>query len=209
MRPGNLKFKTVFIIEDKIPLEEFSHMIYTQIYPVFRSKMRHPEDITNRNNLYPIIQHAKMIWMSEAISLNPFQSQTFFWIDAGFSRFIKKEEQYTRPFPALNKVNMLIAQEQMIIAVGEANKKDLDVKSPLNMEDVLGTNKAFFQGKFFGGYKNTVYQLATGTLSNFFLALSNHMIDNEQITMFLTYRQHPTLWFLRESNKAFDFMADP
>ena len=107
MRLSALSSQTMIIESEHIPLEEFGSLIETRIFPKFRPYMRHPKDITNVNKLYAIINHAKMIWLTHAIALNPFFTETFFWIDAGSSRFIPTEF-YSRAFPpSLTKIRML------------------------------------------------------------------------------------------------------
>lgn len=46
MRHGRLLSNTIFIERDYIPLEEFADLIESRVFPLFRSHMQHPEDIT-------------------------------------------------------------------------------------------------------------------------------------------------------------------
>jgi len=210
MRRGRLAAKTILIERDYIPLGEFANLIETRIFPIFRPKMQHPQDVTNRNKLYSIVNHAKMVWISEAIALDPFHTKTFFWIDAGFSRFLRKEH-YSRPFPSTwTALNMLISSNRAFVSVARASYEDLNLSRELQLTDVVGTNKNFVRGNFWGGHCDAVRKLAAQTLAIFFDMLSRDMIDNEQVSLFLAYRKQPELVSLHKiesESRSFDYIA--
>ena len=211
MRPGKLSSQTMIIERDRIPFEEFADLIELHIFPKFRPHMRHPTDITNTNKLYAIINHAKMVWMNEAIAINSFRTKTFFWIDAGFSRFIPVK-YYMTHFPSSSaKIEILAAQNRAFVAVGSASDEELNISRDLRMTDFVGTNRNLFRGNFWGGHFDAVRRIASQSVSIFFDMLSHDIIDNEQISLFFAYRKQPDLFSLHRTAseiQSFEYIAD-
>ncbi|CAF1154327.1 unnamed protein product [Didymodactylos carnosus] len=208
MRRGNSY--THFIVRDTFPLDAFSHLVKMHILKSsFRKKIRKPKDITMINPRYALVQHSKMFWMAEAIKLNPFQTQTFFWMDAGYSRFIP-DKAFVKPFPVSSKVDWLVREKKMYVGVARATKKEMDKMTEITLDDAVGTSKSFFEGNMWGGWGEAVYQMATTTLSLFFEALSLNSIDNEQVTMFLAYKKHPSTFAyvkVKNADAGFTYMS--
>lgn len=211
MRISELRAHTMLITRDRIPFEEFSHFIERSVFPKFKQRMKHPADITNVNKMYAIINHAKMIWLNEAIALNPFHTETFFWIDAGFSRFIP-EQYYMSSFPlSTNKIRMLASKQWAFLAVASASESEIDLSKHLPIHEFVGTNRNFVRGNFWGGHRDAVRRIATQSLAVFMEMLAHDTIDNEQLSLFFAYRRQPELFHLRRTaseSESFIYIAD-
>ena len=53
----------------------------------YKEKIAYPNRVECKLPEYNIIQYSKFGWLKEAIKKNPFNSEYFFWMDAGISRF--------------------------------------------------------------------------------------------------------------------------
>ena len=211
MRSGELAAEIVLIERDHIPMQEFADIIERDIFPKFRSRMKYPKDITNVNKLYSIINHAKMIWLTEAIALNPFSTSTFFWIDAGFSRFIPTV-YYTKHFPpSTKKIRMLASSERAFLAIASATDEEMNLSIDLPLKRVVGSNKNFIRGNFWGGHGDAVRKIAAQTLAIFYEMIAQDIIDNEQISLFLAYRKQPKLFDVHRTSseaQSFNYIAE-
>ena len=56
--------------------------------------------------MYSIIQYSKFEWLKTAIEENPFNSDFFFWLDAGGSRFFE-DYDLNQDYPSPNAVEAL------------------------------------------------------------------------------------------------------
>ena len=188
-RNNSFMSRSHLVVHDYIPLQEFSHMVENEVFPSFKMKMKHKNDIVNQNPLYSIIGHAKLIWMSDAIRRNPFHTGVFLWIDAGFSRFIQ-QQHYRQPCLSQEKLNTLLRSNKVYLPVNSPIDK---VRKDVLAQDVFGANENFFRGGMWGGAAKAVYSLATTTLGIFFDGLAKKMIDTEQVTVFLAYQRSPSI----------------
>ena len=62
----------------------------------YKENILDPDRIECKQSMYSVIQYSKFPWLKDAAAENPFNSDYFFWLDAGGSRFfgiydLKKE----------------------------------------------------------------------------------------------------------------------
>ena len=72
--------------------------------PSYRSKIKNPGRVECKLALYNIVVYSKLEWIRQAIAENPFDSEYFFWMDAGCSRFFQ-DVNVNWPWPALEKLS--------------------------------------------------------------------------------------------------------
>ena len=53
----------------------------------YKTSIEDPTRIECKQAMYSVIQYSKFPWLKEAVAKNPFDSDYFFWLDAGGSRF--------------------------------------------------------------------------------------------------------------------------
>ena len=73
---------------DQIPYydlkDEIQEILDTDEY---KENILDPDRIECKQSMYSVIQYSKFPWLKDAAAENPFNSDYFFWLDAGGSRF--------------------------------------------------------------------------------------------------------------------------
>lgn len=204
---GTLKLKTNFVIftEDKvahflprkknikiilsepeeIPLFYLKDRIQAVINSnFFKQNMADLSRIECKTPLYNIIQYSKFEWLKYAINKNYFNSEYFFWIDAGCSRFFN-ELDTTKLFPNIDKV-----EKNKFLIQGNINTSKISID-----ENYIWKSDCVLVGTFFGGNKNIVKEISEKTLT--FLKstmLGQNIINNEQIALAYVAAQNPEMF---------------
>ena len=65
----------------------------------YKNNISDPKRIECKQAMYSVIQYSKFPWLDHAAKLNPFDSDIFFWLDAGGSRFFNNFD-LTEPYPS-------------------------------------------------------------------------------------------------------------
>lgn len=138
--------------------------------PEYLNKIKDPHRVECVLPLYNIIQYSKFEWLKRTISENPFNSQYFFWMDSGCSRFFNG---LSSTFPNLNKL------PPKFLIQGNVNTD----RTPID-ENYKWMSDCVLVGTFFGG--PTKYVVEVSDLILKFLQeemLDQNMINNEQIAL--------------------------
>jgi hypothetical protein len=147
----------------------------------FKSKQKHPNDITNKLPEYCMIQYSKFGFIEKAIELDLFKTSHFAWIDAGLSRFYDYSKIYTF------NTNSLMMNSFYI---------QCDIDHPLleniTYDSYIGTNVCIFKGTMFAADKDTFNTVHSEVMRIFIKEmLEKNRIDNEQIAFALVYKNIP------------------
>ncbi len=174
----------VIVEEEHIPLEYLVNRS-AKIVPRMQRGRQNVEWINER---YMAVQYSKAIWLKHGMRSNPFDSQIFFWLDAGASRFFTGG-QPNAPFAMLQNQNMVPDK-----LYGSATSY-LSLLKHMDEDDIIGSKIAFIVGTAFGGHIFAVKRACDTLL----LILHKDMldkcsIDNEQVALGLMYKAHPD-WF--------------
>ena len=98
-RRGDLPTKTVHITPEEIPYYHLKEPIQNILdSDDFKNNISDPERIECKQAMYSVIQYSKFPWLDHAVKLNPFDSDVYFWLDAGGSRFFNNFD-LTEPYP--------------------------------------------------------------------------------------------------------------
>jgi hypothetical protein len=91
-RPSQLQTHVILQELQEIPYA-YCETIMNEIlqHPGYRQTVAMPNRVECKLAFYNIIQYSKFQWIKQAIQIDPFQSDYFFWMDAGISRFIPSE----------------------------------------------------------------------------------------------------------------------
>jgi hypothetical protein len=171
------KQKNIYIVEtslEEIPLFFLNDSIEKILSDKdYLSKIDKPERIECRIPLYNIIQYSKFKWLQKAIDINYFNSDYFFWMDAGCSRFFNKAD-ISQNFPNLNKIN----SDKLII------QGNINTNHTLIDENYIWKSDCVLVGTLFGGHKNIVNNISNKVLQFFSdVMIKNKQINNEQIAL--------------------------
>ena len=180
---------TVIILEDSLPLEHTVNDVQSIIQRV--SQGRTSPEWTNPR--YIPLQFSKAVWLQRAIARNPFQSSTFFWIDAGLSRFFPQ----TNMRYGLSASDARLEPDRVYITLAQS-LADLAASPVQN----IGMQRSFLAGGFFGGHSKPLARVCQALLDVYFRRmLARGRLDNEQVAFHLIYEQHNS-WFRVLDKKA-------
>ena len=187
----------------------WSYNLVTSIQnsPEFRTKMKKPHDLANRLAGYPIVTNSKFAWIWNVLQENPFQTDLFFWIDGGLSRFWKGINPVKfGPNPNLLKLlseqNKIYAQvggyqEQIILNTLNGNK--------LPEQEIIGANPAYLMAGFFGGTKDVLLNLCEESLCNYVKEmLQKQRIDHDQALFYWHFMNHTDKYILIPPHPSLD-----
>ena len=169
---------------------------YAYLEPVIREIIHSPEykqRITNNNRVecilpfYIIIQYSKFKWLQEAANRNTFQSDYFFWMDAGMSRFIDVRA------PVKERVSF--PADKLCI-----QKNHLFDRYVVN-EDYIWNSQCLMCGTIFGGDSTIINRLEPiidEMLHHWLMDL--HLVNNEQIMLAYLAKRNGSLFNLVLNN---------
>ena len=146
----------------------------------YKQRIAYPNRVECVLPEYNVIQYSKFGWLEEAMRFNPFQSDTFFWMDAGISRFFL-DVDVTLPYPRIIPSDKFIIQKRF----------DLDTFSM----DIWKADNVL-KGTMFGGRKESVLAVSTKIEEMFQDMLSQGNVNNEQIALAMVYHANKDLFFI-------------
>lgn len=146
----------------------------------FKYKIKHPNGLENRCYDYIPIVNSKFVWMKDAIKENYFNTDMYFWIDAGISRFMKfnmSEHQFnTDLITELNKNNKIYIQ------IGKEKELFELIQDKLTLDECIGQNINFMMAGFWGGNANLVKEICElGEIMYINEYINKKRVDNEQV----------------------------
>ncbi len=212
-RRKDLLTKIIFQKIEDIPY----FYLYDQIKAIIDSK-KYQNNIKDNTRIeckepfYTIIQYSKFLWLENSVQKNTFDSDFYFWLDAGSGRFFKNYN-YKNEFPSLLGNNFLMDIENSFLLQMNCDfYPDLYNESELDL-NYLYDNRSFVLGSIFGGYKNTISKvsyLIEDILLNKMIKKGN--INNEQIALGYIIKKYPEYFsiYCRKDKKhlsLFDFLS--
>lgn len=194
-RPSNLKMRLKII--------DFKSSHYYQYYdkmkeiledPEYKSKIMHPKRVECVLPEYNIIQYSKFHYLQMAIQDDPYGSSSFFWMDAGCSRFFM-DVDVSRPYPS-QQMNAFLQQnpDKFIIQ----KRHDLEYY-PLDDSFVWKSDNLLY-GTMFGGGKEIVLKIAE-LVEHVFLykMLANKNVNNEQLALAMVWKEYPDYFIVTDN----------
>jgi hypothetical protein len=174
--------KVVVTSPEEIPLYHKREDIQSILSDInYRSQIKNPKRVECVLPMYTIIQYSKFEWLKRTIKENPFNSDYFFWMDAGCSRFF---DNLPNSFPNPDKL------PPKFLIQGNANTNRIVIDDSYKwMSDCV------LVGTFFGGHYEYVTKVSDLTLQ--FLQeemLDQNMINNEQIALAYICKRNPSLF---------------
>ncbi len=155
----------------------------------YRLRVAHPNRVECVLPEYNIIQYSKFHYMKMAIEQNPFQSTSFFWMDAGLSRFFL-DVDIQKPFPSPSVQQFLASNLGKFIV---EKRHDLEL---VPIDDSFVWNAAnLLKGGMFGGGKDVVLEIGKKVEDAFIQKMLNQgNVNNEQLALALVWKENPHLF---------------
>jgi len=180
MRLIVIDFKDLYFYKYR---EQMSAIIDNEEY---KTRIQHPNRVECVLPEYNIIQYSKFDCLNRAIDENFFQSDTFFWIDAGISRFFSNVN-ISKSYPGESCIQYLENMKNALIIQNRPDLYYFEID-----EDFIWRSDNLLVGTMFGGgamaIKNVFCELV-GVLENSMLAKNN--INNEQLALAILWKKHP------------------
>ena len=194
-----LKTQTLYQTVEDIPYYGFKDQIQEILdSDRYKNDMSDPERIECKQAMYPIIQYSKFPWLTQAAEMNPHDSDYFFWLDAGGSRFFE-DYDLTQNYPSEEAKKALEEMgESFLVQMNTEYYTDL-VNAKTLSTDYLYDNRSYVLGSMFGGHKKSIFkvcELVHDVLTKDMLA--NKTINNEQIALGYLIKKYPDEFSLYE-----------
>jgi hypothetical protein len=175
--------------------------------PEYQARMRDPKRIECYLPLYTVIQYSKFPWLTNAVRVNPFNSEQFFWIDAGFSRFYEGTAPHLTPAVKCRFVsdgNCANDTNQFVISATP------NIRTPIH-EDYIWDNNSRLHGSTFGGTGPAVLAMAEEVNREFERYLyQEKVVNNEQILLLCIYKNKPYMFCpLNNPHLTYPYTAIP
>jgi hypothetical protein len=155
----------------------------------YKKKIKAPERVECVNEFYNIIQYNKFDWLSKISKTNPFNTETFYWIDAGISRFFDNYD--------LNK--------EYKIKKNIPNDK-LNIQCRIDLE-TYPIDKNFYwdsfnllTGTMFGGNNTIIEKLYYMIINEMEFMIKNNQMNNEQMALAVIWKNNKDLFFTIKNN---------
>jgi len=145
----------------------------------FKNRIQHPKGLENICFEYIPIVNSKFVWVSNAIKNNYFNTEMFFWIDAGLSRFMNfdiSQDTFDR-----NLLKHLHENNKFYMQVGKKEEFEKVLRNEILFENAVGKNINFMMAGFWGGNKKNVLDVCEqGAKMYIEEYIEKNQVDNEQ-----------------------------
>jgi len=157
----------------------------------YKEDISDPDRIECQQAMYSVIQYSKFPWLEKAIDKNPYESEFFFWIDAGASRFFEGYD-LSQEYPSEDAlVSLDDMGERFLVQMNCDYYPDLYDADVLTL-DYLYDNRSYVLGSMFGGHKNAILKISdmVDSILNEEM-IKNNNINNEQIALGYLVKKYP------------------
>ena len=156
----------------------------------YKENISDPERIECKQSMYSVIQYSKFPWLKLASVDNPYNSDYFFWLDAGGSRFFGIYD-LKKDYPSKDAVKSLDDMgESFLVQMNTEYYPDLSDAEELDL-DYLYDNRSYVLGSMFGGHKNVVPKVCDLVEDIFINEMINKgNVNNEQIALGYLIKKH-------------------
>jgi hypothetical protein len=155
----------------------------------FKYRIQHPNGLENICFDYIPIVNSKFKWVSESIKNNYFNTEMFFWIDAGLSRFLKFDlSQDTFDRTLLKYIN---ENNKIYMQIGKKEEFEKLLKNEISFENAVGKNINFMMAGFWGGNKDLILDICTKCAEMYIKEfIEKEQVDNEQVIFGFIIKQY-------------------
>ena len=149
----------------------------------YKENIEDPNRIECKQSMYSVIQYSKFPWLKDAVEKNPHDSDFFFWLDAGGSRFFGLYD-LKKDYPSKEAVKSLEEMgESFLVQMNTEYYPDLSDAEELDL-DYLYDNRSYVLGSMFGGHKNAIPKICD-MVDDIFIneMIKKGNVNNEQIAL--------------------------
>ena len=195
---GGLPTRVIVQTLDQTPYYHFREpvekILASSAYRDRMADLKRPECF---NPLYALIQFAKFAWLARAAEENPFATDYFFWLDAGFSRFWN---DFNEPYLGPHAGRLLqSAEDRFVIQFNADENPGVVTADPAYLWD----NRSQIQGCMFGGTAAAVHAVAAEVESLFRSMVDAGCVNNEQIALGHLAATKPDLFHVVTTRKEY------
>tara|TARA_B110000285_G_scaffold178473_1_gene200730 strand:+ start:4660 stop:5466 length:807 start_codon:yes stop_codon:yes gene_type:complete len=178
---ANLPTKVIYTKFEDIPFYNTRNNVKDIITNSdFKYKIKHPNGLENICYDYIPIVNSKFVWMKDAIKENYFNTDMYFWIDAGLSRFMKFNMDDN--IFNTNLINELNNSNKLFIQIGKEKELSDLINETIKFEDCIGQNINFMMAGFWGGNADLVKEICEiGGQMYITEYINKKRVDNEQV----------------------------
>jgi len=160
----------------------------------YRNNTKCVDRIECNHSLYSIIQYSKFKWIRKSIELNCFDSDYYFWMDAGASRFFERFD-LNQNFPGELGLEALDGiGKKVLVQLNTETYLDLVHAETLGKEYFYDP-RSFVCGTFFGMHKD-IHPEIEKEVENILIndMIKENNLNNEQITLAYLVKNKPELF---------------
>ena len=161
----------------------FDQMKYIIDSDEYKQKIAYPNRVECVLPEYNIIQYSKFHCLKMAIDENPFHSESFFWLDAGASRFFEGMD-IQKPFPSNNGLEIIKNSENSFIC---QCRHDIDVY-PFDETFIWKADNLVYGGMFGGSPQIIEYIFLQLDYIFSEIMLKNGNVNNEQLALTIIFK---------------------
>ena len=162
----------------------------------YKRRIAHPNRVECKLPEYNIVQYSKFGWLEDCIDLNPFNSEYFFWMDAGLSRFFGKIN-LKQFFPLDRRMKILQKSNNKFVIQGRVNLRNYIID-----DDFKWKADNLLKGGVFGGHKDSVLEMSKLVEYKFNTEMLNqNNVNNEQLCLAYVWRDNREKFCVIEDNK--------
>jgi hypothetical protein len=157
----------------------------------YKEDISDPDRIECQQAMYSIIQYSKFPWLEQAIEKNPHESEFFFWIDAGASRFFEGYD-LSQEYPSKDAVESLDDMGELFLVQMNCDYYPDLYNADVLPLDYLYDNRSYVLGSMFGGHKNKIPQIVK-MIDDVLMdkMISKNNVNNEQIALGYLIKKYP------------------
>jgi hypothetical protein len=182
--------------------ESYFYKYYNQMKNIldsqeYKNKIAYPNRVECKIPEYNIIQYSKFHYLQMAIEENPYQSDSFFWMDAGASRFFY-DIDLKKTYPSNYGLDIIKHNENKFLI---QNRQDI-LYYNLNNDFIWKADNLLIGGMFGGNIKilNTIFEKIENIVVEKMLKQNN--INNEQLALALVWNENKDLFCLINNKSA-------
>jgi len=131
--------------------------------------------------LYNVLMYCKVDWLAEAVKLNPFGSDAFFWMDGGYTHG-KLSHLKGKVWPSPAKVLRRLHRDKIFMTQMRAFRR-ADCE-PTNLDSLAIRHYSVLTGNFFGGSAQAIERYAVAFDDALADQHNNGVVDDDQHVMF-------------------------
>ena len=154
----------------------------------YKEKIFHPDRIECKLSMYNVIQYSKFEWLRFAITNKYFDTDFYFWMDAGCSRFFNNSD-LNISWPQ----NLNLIKNNKLLIQGNINTERY-IKNWTGEDNYILDSNCILVGTLFGGNSEACIGIANLIKKYFELYLDKNIVNNEQILLGILFKKYPNLF---------------